>query len=134
TMKTVMITGAASGLGWALANQFFQQGGCVILVDRDEILLQKRFQTMSARDHKRARQYPLDVTDSEALAALADRLKNGSGNLDILVNNAGITHRSIAAQTDPEVFRQVMAVDWQAPVELALHCLPMLKASRGTII
>ena len=56
------------------------------------------------------------------------------GRLDLLVNNAGITHRSPAASTHPGVFRKVMAVDWQGPVELTLTALPLLRASRGQII
>lgn len=133
-MKTVLITGAASGLGWALARQFHRQGDCVILVDRDAALLQKRADTLGEPDDNRVYPCPLDVTDSEALDTLADWLKNRPDELNVLVNNAGITHRSLAARTDPEVFRRVMAVDWQAPVELTLKSLPLLRASGGTII
>ena len=50
------------------------------------------------------------------------------------MGNAGITHRSLAEKTAMSVFQKVMAVDWQAPVELSVACLPLLKKSRGGII
>ena len=133
-MKTVLITGAASGLGWCLAQCFFARGESVILVDRDAQQLKARAQALAAEDAGRVHQYALDVTDSDALIAMTDWVQNQLGGLDVLVNNAGITHRSLVAKTDPKVFRQVMAVDWQAPVELTLLCLPMLKARCGAII
>ncbi len=133
-MKTVLITGAASGLGWALAQAFFEQGDSVVLADRDADTLAERAHTLAGQDRDRIRHYVLDVTDSDALRALTAWLQTELGGLDVLVNNAGITHRSLAAKTDPAVFRQVMAVDWQAPVELTLLCLPVLKAARGSII
>ncbi|MCG8392829.1 MAG: SDR family NAD(P)-dependent oxidoreductase [Pseudomonadales bacterium] len=133
-MKTVLITGAASGLGWALAQQAFALGHRVILTDMNEVLLAARVEKLAATDPARVTYRVLDVTDSEGIQLLAHWLRDKEGRLDILVNNAGITHRSLAEKTAMSVFRQVMAVDWQAPVELAVACMPLLKASRGGII
>jgi NAD(P)-dependent dehydrogenase (short-subunit alcohol dehydrogenase family) len=74
------------------------------------------------------------VTDGQAIERLLEATRERFGRLDILVNNAGITHRSPAHRTDPEVFRKVMAVDWQAPVELTLAALSLLRESRGLIV
>lgn len=133
-MSTVLITGAASGLGWALSRAFFERGNTVVLADRDAEQLQLRSNELADRDPARVHHYALDVVDADAREALVDWLRSEPGGLDILVNNAGITHRSLAAGTDPQVLRRVMAVDWQAPMELALLCLPMLEARRGGII
>lgn len=56
------------------------------------------------------------------------------GRLDLWINNAGITHRSPAHRTDPAVLRRVMAVDWQAPIELTPAALPLLWQVRGSIV
>ncbi|MAX56756.1 MAG: short-chain dehydrogenase [Alcanivoracaceae bacterium] len=132
-MKTVLITGAASGLGWALAQQAFALGYRVILADMNEVLLEARVEALAARDAERVTSRVLDVTNSDAITLLVPWLEK-NGGLDLLVNNAGITHRSLAEKTAMSVFQKVMAVDWQAPVELSVACLPLLKKSRGGII
>lgn len=131
-MTRVLITGAASGLGWALAERFFKRGAQVILVDIDGERLARQAAILAARAPARVCHYALDLSDSHAVTELAARIDTGT--LDVLVNNAGITHRSLACQTDLAVLRRVMAVDWQAPVELTLELMPALRASRGQII
>ena len=133
-MKTVLITGAASGLGWALSQQAFSLGHRVIMTDMNALLLAARADALASQDPSRVSFHRLDVTDSEAITALVALLKEKEGGLDVLINNAGITHRSLADKTDIAVFRKVMAVDWQAPVEMAVACLPLLKLSGGGII
>ena len=129
--QVVLITGAASGLGWALSQHYAARGAQVLLVDLDESVLQSRCRELAS---ERARYFACDVTDSVRLAALVAFCKSELGGLDVLVNNAGITHRSPAPVTQPEVLRRVMAVDWQAPMELTLLALPLLRARRGTLI
>tara|TARA_B100000676_G_scaffold246343_1_gene249131 strand:+ start:443 stop:1240 length:798 start_codon:yes stop_codon:yes gene_type:complete len=133
-MKTVLITGAASGLGWALSQQAFALGHRVIMTDQNVVLLAARADALASRDPARVTFRALDVTDSEAISALVGWLEEKEGGLDILINNAGITHRSLAEKTNIEVLRKVMAVDWQAPVEMAVACLPLLRRGGGGII
>ena len=130
-MKTVLITGAASGLGWALSQQAFALGHRVIMTDQNVVLLAARADALASRDPARVTFRALDVTDSEAISALVGWLEEKEGGLDILINNAGITHRSLAEKTNIEVLRKVMAVDWQAPVEMAVACLPLLRRGGG---
>lgn len=128
----MLITGAASGLGWALSQAFLAKGARVVLADRDAQLLSQRAQECA--DASRVLTCLCDVTDPQQLSDLVAQVDSHFGRLDVLVNNAGITHRSAAADTNPEVLRKVMAVDWQGPVELTLLALPMLKRSAGQII
>lgn len=130
---TTLITGAASGLGWALAKAAFARGHSVVLVDRDAAMLAERSAELATEDGSRVRHFALDLTDGPALDRLVETVVAG-GRLDVLINNAGITHRSPAARTDMKVFRQVMAVDWEAPVALTLGCLPLLRESGGCVI
>lgn len=130
---TTLITGAASGLGWSLARAAFARGHSVILVDRDADALAEKHAELAAEDANRVRHFTVELTDGPARDRLIDAVAAG-GRLDVLINNAGITHRSPAARTDMKVFRQVMAVDWEAPVALTLGCLPLLRASGGCVV
>ncbi|GGY60700.1 SDR family oxidoreductase [Marinobacter zhanjiangensis] len=131
-MSVTLITGAASGLGWAMAQYWYRAGHCLVLADIDaEALLQRQHEL---GDDTRVLVVTVDVTHRGDLERLVRETEDTFGRLDLLVNNAGITHRSPAASTDPKVFRKVMAVDWQGPVELTQLALPLLEQSGGSII
>lgn len=131
-MTVTLITGAASGLGWAMAQHWYRAGHCLVLADINaEALLQRRAEL---GDDTRVHIVTVDVTHRDDLERLVQETRDTFGRLDLLVNNAGITHRSPATDTSPQVFRKVMAVDWQGPVELTQLALPLLERSRGSII
>ena len=131
-MTVTLITGAASGLGWAMAQHWYQAGHCLVLADINaEALLQRQGEL---GDDTRVHIVTVDVTHRHELERLVRETEATFGRLDLLVNNAGITHRSPATDTRADVFRQVMAVDWQGPVELTQLALPLLQQSRGGII
>lgn len=131
-MPIILITGAASGLGWAMAQHWFAAGHSLVLADIDEQGLSTRAAELN--DSKRVLSVSCDITRAEDIQHLIEATRARFGRLDLLVNNAGITHRSPAHQTDPAVFRKVMAVDWQGPVELTLAALPLLRESTGQIV
>lgn len=130
-MHTALITGAASGLGWALARLYHAQGYGLLLTDINASGLATRVAELGA---ERVVGLAGDITDATLHQQLLQTCRERFGRLDVLINNAGITHRSPTLQTDPAVFRKVMAVDYQAPVELTLSALPLLRQSRGQII
>ena len=132
TQSLVLITGAASGLGWALAQRYHQAGYGLLLVDIQENLLSEQASKLTGSGLVHT--FVADITDASAIDSLYNEISLKYGALDILINNAGITHRSLIEKTQPEVFRKVMAVDYQGPVELTLAFLPMLKHTKGTII
>lgn len=131
-MTVTLITGAASGLGWAMAQYWYKAGHCLVLADINNEALQQRRRELG--DDTRVHAVTVDVTQRQDLERLISETSDAFGRLDLLVNNAGITHRSPAASTDPGVFRKVMAVDWQGPVELTQLALPLLERSRGQIV
>ena len=131
-MNIVLITGAASGLGWAITQSFFNRGDAIVLVDMNTELLTQREAKLN--DAQRALCLSGDITDAAFREQILQATQDKFGRLDILINNAGITHRSLVQNTDPAVFDKIMAVDWQAPVHLACAALPLLVASRGGII
>ncbi|PTS84065.1 short-chain dehydrogenase [Pseudomonas sp. HMWF032] len=130
-MRIALITGAASGLGWALARAYHAAGYALLLTDINADGLAERVRELGTEC---VLGLPGDITDPALHRQLLNACRERFGRLDVLINNAGITHRSPTMQTDPAVFRTVMAVDYQAPAELTLSALPLLRQSRGQII
>lgn len=143
--RVTLITGAAHGLGWALAQEAAARGDRLVLADRDAEALAARVADLHGlllpADVEIAPEVPLhivgivgDVTDPAHQAALVATAVGCFGRLDVLILNAGITHRSPARITRPEVIRQVMEVDYHAPVALTHLALPFLRASGGSVV
>lgn len=129
-MSVVLITGAASGLGWELAKACHARGDSLLLTDIDTSGLAARVAELG---EDRVLGIAGDICDPELHRELLKGCRERFGRLDLLLNNAGITHRSPTTRTDPAVFRQVMAVDYHAPLELTLTALPLLRESRGQV-
>lgn len=129
--RVLLITGAASGLGWALSRLAHARGDSVVLVDRDAAALEERRAVLPA---ERAAFVVGDVTVEADRTAMLAAAAIRFGGLDVLVNNAGITHRSPARITEPAVIRRVMEVDYHAPVALTHAALPMLRLRQGSVV
>ena len=131
--RVVVVTGAAGGLGRALARRFAREGARLALLDRDE----DGAQTLAGdlrRDGAEALALVCDVTSEQdcarALAAVIDRF----GGIDVLVNNAGITHRSPFRRTEAAVVRRVMEVNFFGALYCTKRALESLIARRGQIV
>lgn len=135
-----LITGAASGLGWELAQRYARLGHRLLLVDRDGDALAERLAVLRARHpHSQHCSRVQELTDAKAAEQIAAWVATLSCSLTLLVNNAGITHRSLVEKTQPAVFRRVMEVDYFAPLELTLALLPLLRKAaahrdRGVVV
>jgi len=78
---------------------------------------------------------PFETTDYDALPAKVEEALAWKGRVDILVNNAGISQRSLALDTDPGVYHQIIDVDLLAPIRLTQLLLPhMIEAGGGHIV
>lgn len=130
--RSVAITGAASGIGRALALRFARGGARVAALDRDAAGLASLAEEVGPEADLHG--LALDVTDAEACQQAFAELASRFGGLDVLVNDAGISHRSAFAETELAVFRRVMEVNFFG----ALHCtraaLPALCESRGLVV
>lgn len=131
-MKVVVVTGAASGLGWALAQGFHARGDHVWLLDRDGPLLSERAGELGSSG--RVSVAEVDLTDPGAMAIVVSRIMSETPRVDVLVNNAGITHRSPAILTRPAVIRKVVEVDFLAVVELTIALYPSIELARGCVV
>ncbi len=124
--KTVWITGASAGIGAALGAAFAAEGAKLILSGRNEAAL-----AGVAAGCPGARTIAFDTTEIARL----DDIVADAGPVDILVNNAGISQRSLALDTDFEVYRRIMEVDFFAPLRLTQLVLPgMVAAKAGSIV
>lgn len=133
--KTILITGASSGIGEALAFQLADLPVHMILVARSE----DKLITIKSEIERKAAQvsvYPADIRiqdEMEGLLAFLHQLPNG---IDIIVSNAG---KSIKRSIDDSLdryhdFTRTMAINYFAPVQLLLAAIPLLKKKQGQVI
>ncbi|MEW6755287.1 MAG: SDR family oxidoreductase [Candidatus Latescibacterota bacterium] len=132
--RTVIVTGASSGLGAALALELAAQGSDVVLFSPEE----EKLQAVAARCGERgagALAVVGDVTRPEDCSLLVERTVGRFGRLDCLVANAGISMWSRFDQVqDLGVFRRLMEVNYLGAVHCVHYALPHVKANRGLIV
>jgi len=131
--KVVAITGAASGIGLALARKFAQEGASIAMIDMDWKALehnQKEFRDSGYQVMTVA----CDVTDRSLCEFAVGEIIQNLGGIDVLVNNAGITQRSLFADTRVEVFRKVMEVNFFGSLYCTKAAIKSLIERRGMII
>ncbi len=134
--RTTLITGGSSGIGEAAAKKVAEAGGAVVLVARTQENLEKV--ATEIRDNGgTAHVYPCDLTDMDAIAAMADRVLDDLGGVDILVNNAGRSiRRSLALSYDRiHDYQRTMQLNYLGAVQLILKFIPgMRERGYGHII
>ena len=131
--KVVVITGAAGGLGRALARSFAAAGARIAALDRDAAGAAALAAELRGQGSQ-ALGLACDVTDAAACEGAMAEVIAAWDRIDVLVNNAGITHRSAWRRTDPAVTRRVMEVNFFGSVHCTRAALDALCASRGLII
>ncbi|MFK8253013.1 SDR family NAD(P)-dependent oxidoreductase [Ancylobacter terrae] len=133
--KVVLVTGAGSGIGAAIARRLATEGGHVILADRDGAAAGSVAGALSA-EGRAAEPVVLDMTDDDAAARLAGRIGERHGRLDVLVNNAGIHAGGAFQETEQSTWRRLFAVNVEAVMDLSLAMLALLRRAnpRGNIV
>ena len=129
--RTVLITGASSGIGRASALAVARKGAKVLLVARraDEL---EEVRTEITAAGGLAAAYPCDLTDGDAIDALVKDVLADHGAVDMLVNNAGRSiRRSVTLSTERfHDYERTMAINYFGPVRLILGLLPWMKRRR----
>jgi NAD(P)-dependent dehydrogenase (short-subunit alcohol dehydrogenase family) len=128
--KRVLITGGARGIGLCTAEEFARAGAELVLTDLNEDGLRdaaERLGALGATVHTRV----LDVSDRDAVHALARWVVDDLGGLDVLINNAGIGHHGELADMSLERWDQLLAVNLMGPLNHVYAFLPYFIKRRG---
>lgn len=132
--KLALVTGAASGIGRAIAVAYGKAGANVVLTDREPGACDSAVDEVLAAGGS-ARGFTLDVTDVQASVTLASLLEREIGDLDVLVNSAGVIIReTVDSPRAHENIRRTMDVNLFGTFNTIHAWLPALRRSRGCII
>ncbi len=130
---TILLTGASSGLGLAIARLLFDTDHRLILTARAASL--PRFEGAGIGPSERVRLRPLDVTVAEQRRAVVAEAEADWGGVDVLINNAGVTYRSVVEHVNEAERLAQMDVNFLSPMHLMRLVLPGMRAKRrGRII
>ena len=134
--RSALITGGTTGLGFAIAARFLEEGASVVITGRDERLGQEAEARLrsSAGTPDRAWFLRADAADADQVeASVAAAVEHMTG-LDVLVNNAGIGVAARLVETPVQDFDDLMAVNVRGPFLYARACHPQLRERRGCMI
>ena len=131
--KVVLITGASSGIGKALAFHFAQEGSKVVLGARSLDQLQAVAAEIESKGGT-AHFLKLDVTSKEACDAFIQGAVEKFGRVDVLINNAGISMRALLQDLDVEVIERLMQVNFFGTVYCTKAALPEILKNQGSIV
>ncbi|MBL8793923.1 MAG: SDR family NAD(P)-dependent oxidoreductase, partial [Planctomycetia bacterium] len=131
--QRVLITGASSGIGKALAEQAARAGMRVLLVGRSAEVLHELARQLTAEGHTAVAE-PADITNPADRERLFEAARKHFGGLDVLINNAGIGTQGPFDASSEELLRQVMEVNFFAPAELIRGAVPLLQQGRDPAV
>jgi short-subunit dehydrogenase len=132
--KTLVITGASSGIGEALARAYSARGDNVVLAARSSERIE-RVAAECERAGGRALAVSTDVTDPAQCSSLVEKAMARFGAIDVLVNNAGISMWARFEEvTDITIFERIMRVNYLGSVYCTHAALPHLKRSQGLLV
>ncbi len=135
TSKVVLITGASSGIGLALALEAAAHGYQLFLTGRDENRLNSLKNSIGTKHPSVSCDFLTgEISSEDFCKMLVDRCLQKFGRLDVLINNAGISMRGILLETQISVLQRVMDVNFWGAVYCTKFALPHLLQQKGSVI
>jgi NAD(P)-dependent dehydrogenase (short-subunit alcohol dehydrogenase family) len=133
--KVCAITGAASGMGLAMARQFAEEGALVVAGDWNEERLSSAIASIEA-DGGKITGLAGNIADRAAAEALVDLAITNQGRLDVLVNNAGVMdYMQAVGELDDEVWRRVLSINLDGPMFTSRRAIQQMRTQgSGSII
>jgi len=129
--KVVVITGASSGIGRALAKEFAAMGSKLSLAARRTDLLEELRAELPEAD---ILIQTTDVSNENDCRTLMEETVKRFGRIDVLINNAGISMRAAFEDVDLKVIRQLMEVNFYGTVYCSKYALPYLLETKGSLV
>ena len=130
--KKCLITGAASGIGRATAIAAARQGAVVFLTDIQAEALERTAAEIRSAGGAVGAAIPADISDYDAVVALAEEIHGGHGSMDVVMNVAGISTWGTVDRLEHEHWRRLVDVNLMGPIHV-IECFvpPMIAAGRG---
>ncbi len=125
SQNVALITGAARGIGLAVANRFLADGWRVALLDIEAGLLEKSVAALARPDATLA--VTCDVSNADAVAAVFAQIEHRFGRLDALVNNAGVAVFAPLMETSETDWSRVLAVNLTGPFLCTKAAVPLMR-------
>ncbi len=127
--KVIIITGASSGIGKALAFECARKGAKLILASRSGVCDPEIFEISSTIIN-----FHTDVTKESDCESLIQKAIEKFGHIDVLINNAGISMRALFTEVNLDVIRQLMDTNFWGTVYCTKFALPYLLESKGSLV
>jgi 2-hydroxycyclohexanecarboxyl-CoA dehydrogenase len=132
--KVAVVTGAASGIGAAVAQKMADAGATVIVADVQADKGETRAATLRSAGRK-AQFLHVDMTDAQSIAAFADAVQNQFGPVDVLINGAGWGKTHPFWEGTPELWERIIGLNFVGPMRLTKALLPaMIQRASGRIV
>lgn len=129
--KTVVITGATSGIGKALAIAFLQAGAQVSVCGRKQNTLDALQQELQ---HPALHTFPADVSKEADCKAFIESTIARFGKIDVLINNAGISMRALFHDAEIDVLKTLVDINFWGTVYCTKYAFPSILANKGTVV
>ena len=132
--KTAIVTGAARGIGKAIALKFASEGANIaftdLVIDENAENTAKEIEAMGVK----AKGYASNAANFEDTEKVVAEIHKDFGRIDILVNNAGISMRAVFEELDMKVLHRLLDVNFWGTVYCSKYALPHLLKSRGSLV
>lgn len=132
--KTIIITGASSGIGKALAEELAQRGANLVLGARQYVTLCEITANLEAKYAIKALAVQTDVSKEEDCEQLIKQALTTFGKIDVLINNAGLSMRALFNDLDLSVLKNLMDVNFWGTVYCTKYALPAILKTKGSIV
>jgi short-subunit dehydrogenase len=123
----VLLTGGAGGIGGAIAEALLAKGAAVLLVDMNEMALQRFVTDRLGHYGDRVATLAANLTRAEDRELVSAQARTFRGGINVLINNAGVSHFRLLDEQSPDTIDLALAVNLQAPIHLCRSLLPHLR-------
>ena len=128
--KVIVVTGASSGIGRAVALALAAERARLVLVARREPLLESLAKEVR-KEGGSALVMPLDLRERSQVEKMISSTREQFGRIDVLINNAGFGYSGTVEETPPAVVREIFDLNFEAPLLASQLVIPIMKAQGG---